>query len=208
VDRTGALPAGLFAHNLQTQGAKTLHPQSTTGSTGVIGRLFAAFDAQASSTGKAPIKGSAYSITTDKTMFRGSPIEPVLLSAHQGMLTFDGTQTAQRAHNPASRISQLAAFHKLAGNQAGSVFAETHNDAVRNALLDSERISKLLAKAKLTQNWKSAKGCASAGHGQKFVAQLEQVSNVISARQAFDAEVDVFFVEMPGFDTHSDVRSR
>lgn len=43
------------------------------------------------------------------------------------------------------------------------------------------------------------------GHGQRFVAQLEQVSRVIAAREAFDAEVDVFYVELGGFDTHSDM---
>jgi hypothetical protein len=32
VDKAGRLPAGLFAHNLMTQGAHTLLPQSSTGS--------------------------------------------------------------------------------------------------------------------------------------------------------------------------------
>jgi uncharacterized protein (DUF1800 family) len=122
VDKEAALPAGLFAHNLQTQGAKTLHPQSTTGGTGVLGRILRAFAEQAAA-GEAPIKGSAYrsvargstparlphdagapadpppppppprrSITTDRTMFRGSPVEPILLSAAEGMLTYEGPQ--------------------------------------------------------------------------------------------------------------------
>jgi uncharacterized protein (DUF1501 family)/uncharacterized protein (DUF1800 family) len=204
VDRTAVRPAGLFAHNLQTQGAKTLHPQSTSGGTGVLGRICKAFEDQAAATGGQPIKASAYSITDDRTMFRGSPIEPVLLSAHEGMMTYDGTATAARAFNNAERTEHIDAYQRLVSQKSESIFADTHADAFRSALVDSERIEQLMANVSLTQNWETFKGRASAGHGKSFVAQLQQVASVISARQAFDAEVDVFYVEMPGFDTHSD----
>ena len=82
IDREGRLPAGLFAHNLQTQGSKTLYPQETTGSTGILGRILRALDDQSAEKGETPVKASAYSITRDKTIFRGSPIEPVLLSSY------------------------------------------------------------------------------------------------------------------------------
>jgi hypothetical protein len=161
-----------MAHNLQTQSAKTLVPQVTAGGTGVLGRVLRAFDDQALAVGGPPIKGSAYSITTDRTIFRGSPVEPILLSAAQGMLTYDGTQTATRSYDPAERQRHLHAFQELASKQVGSIFAETYNDAVRRAIVDSERISKLLANASLTQDWARAKGQASAGHGGKFVEQV------------------------------------
>jgi uncharacterized protein (DUF1501 family) len=172
LDRAARLPAGLFAHNLQTQSAKTLVPQVTAGGTGVLGRVLRAFDDQALAVGGPPIKGSAYSITTDRTIFRGSPVEPILLSAAQGMLTYDGTQTATRSYDPAERQRHLHAFQELASQKVGSIFAETYNDAVRRAIVDSERISKLLANASLTQDWARAKGQASAGHGGKFVEQV------------------------------------
>ena len=60
------------------------------------------------------------------------------------------------------------------------------------------------ATSTLTQNWDGRSGAASNGQGKKFVGQLEQVANVISARHAFEAERDIFFVEMNGFDTHND----
>ena len=199
------MPAGLFAHNLQTQSAKTLYPQSTTGDSGVVGRIFKALQDQAAKSGSTPIKGAAYSITDDRTIFRGSPIDPVLLSSFQGMLVYEGSQTAIRAGNKAEREHNYDAFKRLAEKEAGSIFAETHNRVLRRSLAESERISVLLEKAKISSKWGAAISRGSVGHGQRFVAQLEQVSRVIAAREAFDAEVDVFYVELGGFDTHSDM---
>ena len=127
IKREGNLPAGLFAHNLQTQGAKTLYPQSTTGDTGVVGRIFKALQDQAAKSGSTPVKGSAYSITDDRTIFRGSPVNPVLLSSFQGMLVYEGSQTAKRARNPVEREALLDAFARLADKEAGSILADTHN---------------------------------------------------------------------------------
>lgn len=59
-------------------------PETTTGKTGVLGRIFAALDKQAADAGTTPLKGSAYSISSDRTMFRGSPVEPILLSSFKG----------------------------------------------------------------------------------------------------------------------------
>jgi uncharacterized protein (DUF1501 family) len=209
LNREANLPAGLYAHNLQTQGSKTLYPQETTGGTGVLGRILKAFDDQAAaaseSGGETPIKGAGYSITTDRTMFRGSPTEPILLSSAEGMMTYEGTQTAAKAYNSAERTAHLEAFRRLASKKAGSIFAETYNDAMRKALVDSEHISGLLADASLTQNWDGIQGQASVGHGQDFVAQFKQVANVIASRQAFDAEVDIFYVAMCCMDHHNEM---
>merc|ERR1712032_448484 len=196
INREGNLPAGLFAHSLQTQGAKTLYPQSTTGDSGVVGRIFKALQDQAA---------KYDSITADRTIFRGSPVDPVLLSSFQGMLVYKGSQTAKRARNTAERKANLDALKRLAAKEAGSIHADTHNQVLRTSLSDSEHISALLEKAKISTDWESAIRRGSAGRGQRFVAQFEQVSRVIAARKAFDAEVDVFYVELGGFDTHSDM---
>lgn len=205
VNKEATVPAGLFAHNLQTQGSKTLYPQETSGGTGVLGRIFKAFEDQAAASGANAIKGQAYSITTDRTMFRGAPHEPILLSSHEGMLTYEGTETAVQAYNLAERTSHLDAFQRLASKKAGSIFAETHNDALRKALVESDRIASLLEQASLTQDWQGRRGQASVGHGQQFIDQFKQVASVISAREAFDAEVDVFYVELCCFDSHNEM---
>jgi uncharacterized protein (DUF1501 family) len=195
VDLDGRLPAALFSHNHQTTGAKTLMPQTTTGESGILGRILTAFDAQAAAVGTTPIKTAAYSITSDRTMFRGSPVEPVLLSSTAGMLTYDGAGNGDKAES-------LADFERLARKEAGSIFAATHNKVLQSSLRDSARISTLLENATLTQNWGNYRAQVSSG-GRTIVDQFEQVSRVIASRNAFEAERDVFYVEMPHFDSHA-----
>lgn len=38
------------------------------------------------------------------------------------------------------------------------------------------------------------------------MGQMQQVAGVIASREAFEAERDVFYVELGGFDTHADYR--
>ena len=139
LDRAARLPAGLFGHYLQQQAARTLYPQSTTGDTGILGRILKAFEDQAVASGEAPIKGSSYSITSTRTIFRGSPSEPILLSSADGMLTYGGSQAAAHARNPTERSAMQTAIERLVSFQAGSIFASTHNSFVRNALFESDR---------------------------------------------------------------------
>ena len=82
------------------------------------------------------------------------------------MLTYQGSQSAETAANMLERSRNMALFEKLASKATGSIFADVHNTAVRNSLVDSERISKLLENASLTQNWEAAGNKAGAGHGK------------------------------------------
>ena len=160
----------------QTQGAQTLLPQSTTGNSGILGRIIQAFTDQAEGTGEPPLKGAAYSITSSRTIFRSSPVEPVLLSSSSGMITYLGSKTAAEASNPTETAMSLRQIERLVGKEALSLFASTHNTVVRDALAASARISALLANATLTQNWDAASNRASAGNGKAFVGQMQQVA--------------------------------
>lgn len=66
------------------------------------------------------------------------------------------------AKNDGERNQTLEVFERLVSKLDGSVFAETHNSAVRRSLVDFARISDLLKR-------------------------------------------DIFYVELGGWDTHSDV---
>jgi len=199
------LPAAIFSHNLQTQGAQTLTPQETTGNSGILGRILTALETQAVGTGAPPLKTAAYSVTASRTIFRGSPTEPILLGALDGMLTYDGSQTATSAINPTERPATLAAISRLVSKESTSIFGATHNMVMRRSLFESNRIAAILRNATLTQNWASAQGRASTGHGGEFVGQLMQVASVIVQRHALEAERDVFYVSLGGFDHHADV---
>ena len=120
-------------------------------------------------------------------------------------MVYEGSQTAKWTRNPVERETLIDTFVRLSDKEAGSILADTHNRVLGRALADSEHISALLEDAKISPKWGDAIGRGSVGRGQRFVAQFEQVSRVIAAREAFDAEVDVFYVELGGFDTHSDM---
>lgn len=194
LDKEKQLPAGLFAHNLMSVAAKTLLPQTTTGETGILGRIFQAFKDQAAAVGTDEIRANAYSITSSREMFRGSPVEPILLDSFSGMLTFEGSQTADSAHNLAEREDSLSELRQLTQKDTDSVFARTYNSAVRKAVDDSEEIAAKLADVTLTQSWPGG-----------FAEQLKQVSTVIAARHALSSEADIFYIELGGFDMHSEL---
>lgn len=121
------------------------------------------------------------------------------------VLRFEGSQTAANAINPLEKPMIRAAVDELVGRKAGSIYAATHNTMLRRSLHESARIDQLLQNATLTQNWAARTSLASQGHGRQFVQQLQQVAQVIASRHAFEAERDMFYVELPGFDHHAEV---
>jgi len=197
------LPPQLFAHNTQQRGAESLDPFDAFAD-GIAGRMLSALDAQALASGTAPLKTTAYAITSNQFLFRGAPATPIVLSAAHGMLTYDGSGTSVKSDNALERNRTIAALHRMFSQQAGSIYAETHNQNVRTALADSERIAGMLSDVSLSQNWAQAASRAGTA-SDTIVKQLEQVSRVIASRTALQAERDVFLVELGGFDTHADV---
>jgi len=197
IDKERQRPAGLFAHNLMTLGAHTMFPQTTTGKTGIIGRVVQALEDQATAAGTTPLKASVYSVTNSRTVFRGSPVDPMLLTGNEGMKVFQGTQTAYKAHNVNETNATLASIGRVVGKESGSVFSVTHNAAVRSSLRDSARVSAVLDSQTLSQWFPST----------AMGKQLRQVAKVIAARSQFESERDVFYVELGGFDAHAEVLS-
>jgi len=195
------LPPQLFAHNTQQKGAESVHSQEAFAD-GVVGRLLNEMDDQAVATGYPQYKTAGYAITSHNYLFRGMKTEPVMLTASEGMLTYQGSGTSSKADNIIERNRTLTAIRRIVGREAGSVFAETHNSIVRTALADSERISGQLSQVTLTQDWQRASN--SVGESD-LVDQLHQVSRVIASHTAMEAERDVFLVEMGGFDYHKDL---
>lgn len=195
IRRERQLPAGIFAHNLMSLGAVTMFPQTTSGKTGILGRLLQAFDDQAAAVGETPFKATAYSVTNSRTIFRGSPSDPVLLTRQDGMKTFKGTQTGYRAFNTNETNSTLDSIRRVVAMTSGSMFSVTHNAAVRAALRDSASVAAVLDSVSLTQSFPTT----------ILGTQLEQVAKVIAARNTFEAERDLFYVELGGFDAHSEV---
>jgi uncharacterized protein (DUF1501 family)/uncharacterized protein (DUF1800 family) len=204
VNKLKVSPPQLFAHNTQTSGAQTVWPQHTSPG-GVVGRMFKALHDQAEATGATPLKGAAYSITRSRAMFGGGPVEPILLSATEGMLQYKSSKTSDVASNTKEKERLLDAMFRLSGKEVASVFGQTHNEMVRASMRESARVTELLRNATLTQDWAATMARYTCGGCANLVLQLQQVAKVIQSRDAFEAERDVFYISLGGFDTHSEV---
>jgi len=204
VNKLKVSPPQLFAHNTQTAGAQTVWPQHTSPG-GVVGRMFKALHDQAEATGATPLKGAAYSITRSRAMFGGGPVEPILLSATEGMLQYKSSKTSDVASNTKEKERLLDAMFRLSGKEVASVFGQTHNEMVRASMRESARVTELLRNATLTQDWAATMARYTCGGCANLVLQLQQVAKVIQSRHAFEAERDVFYISLGGFDTHSEV---
>ena len=140
-------------------------------------------------------------------MFRGSPVDPILLSSFKGMLTYEGSQSAFKSGDPIERTRTVSAVHRLVQKEAGSIFAATHNANIRSALTNSERIAALLENATLSQDWGAPQSQLPSTQSADFIMQLKQVAQVIASRNAIGAERDIFYVELGGFDHHNELTS-
>jgi hypothetical protein len=133
---------------------------------------------------------------------------PSVISAIEGLVGKEsgahGRDEVARTHAACRRAREVVPLPRVQ-RVADSIFADTHNTAVRNSLHESQLVSAILQNATLSQDWSGAGRRASSGHGGAFVGQLEQVSMVIASRHAFEAERDVFYIELGGFDHHSEV---
>ena len=82
---------------------------------------------------------------------------------------------------------------------SSSVFAETYNHMLNSALNSSEKLGAVLDEASLATPFTPRAG------EDSITAQFKQVSRVINSRDKLNTERDVFFVNIGGFDTHSEV---
>jgi len=183
---TKELPPGLFAHNIQTRVTQTVHAQESAAK-GVIGRIADSLTAAGYSTG-------SFSVNTKSQVLEGEPGQsptPDVVNIWGGTVTFDET----------GLIPELSeTIMDLVRNTSRSFVAETWAGSMSYAVERAEVLSDALA-----------------NHGslqQPFAAdesylgrQLELVANLISARTVLDPDRNMFFVEIGGFDTHSNMKS-
>jgi cullin-associated NEDD8-dissociated protein 1 len=209
------LPRSLFSHEHQKKQARTLHPQLTTAN-GVLGRMVDALVSTNTTAldAPAPYKSAAYSISGSTDALRGDACSVFTLSKDQGAVEFYQPQRSLAAAQGGVRDeyrryelggASLDALLELTANESGSVFAETSNTLLRSSLISSEHLGAALANITglLTQDWVAL----FASNDGVLLRQLYQVARLVSARGVLQAERDVFFVDVGGFDHHG-VNSR
>ena len=168
--------------------AQNVHAQSLTAN-GVLGRI-----AEALTTRKVdPYSVGAYSVKGNQKILENNAVVPNIVSR---------ASTAKDA----STVPEFAFFDDLGEHfvnltapKAGSVFGETIAEAVSQSLIKNRELAAKLNAANVSEVFLS-----SAGATNELGRQLVQVAKVINAQTALRAERDVFYVQVNGFDTHSD----
>ena len=165
-----------------------MHAQSLTAN-GVLGRI-----AEALTTRDAePYSVGVYSVKGNQKILENSAVVPNIVS-----------KASTKAG--VSAVPQFAFFNELGGHfinitapKAGSVFGETIAQALSQSLVKNRELAAKLDAANVSEAYLS-----SAGAANDLGRQLTQVTKVINAHVELGAERDVFFVQVGGFDTHSD----
>eukprot|EP01013_Petalomonas_cantuscygni_P025359 TRINITY_DN472_c1_g1_i4.p1 TRINITY_DN472_c1_g1~~TRINITY_DN472_c1_g1_i4.p1 ORF type:complete len:2117 (+),score=436.19 TRINITY_DN472_c1_g1_i4:276-6626(+) len=152
------------------------HSMETEETIGVLGGMIEAVSAP----GSAEFRSAAYSLAGKQKIFKGASQVRTLDAA--GLPTFNEPEL-------------ISTIENLTRNESGSVFAEQTNNVIAFTLASSESMKAGLASVNITTSFPTG------GLGEQF----EQISKVIAARVSMQAERSVFFVEIGGFDMHSDV---
>ena len=200
--KTKEIPRSLYSHEHQQTASRTLHPQLTSAK-GVLGRMADVMHAQ-STPSSPPFKLGAYSVTTNTEMMRGDVRPPLTLDKDAGVVQYYEPKRSIGA-SPTSFYSvgeaTISALHEVIADHSDNVFAETANQLLRDALVDSEALGSILANttSQLTQEW------AQPRDGNDLADQLYQVARMIVARGQLQAERDIFYVDIGGWDMHSTI---
>ena len=213
----GKRPRSLGSHEHQQTASFTLHPQRTS-SKGVLGKIVDALESQGGkAAGEAPsFKTAVYSVSNQIQMVRGEKRPPLTISKDKGVVRYLMPQREMAEHTTSPdtrsviggglRQAGLQALLELTGNESGNAFAETSNQLIRDSLVDSEAIGSVLdnVTSGLTQDWDQL---IAAPYGKELAARFYQVARLVTAREQFDAERDIFYVDVGGWDMHANIIS-
>jgi len=181
---TVRLPLSLFAHNVQTTAAYTVHAQNKNAAAGVVGRILAALESESA------YRTSAWSLSGSKRILEGSR-PPWILSRSSGIVEW------QRHGELGWYIRQLHA------NESGSPFAELVGERLTSSIESAQYMGELLDSVTLSTSFPNTD--ATYATTNTLSQSLEQVAKVIHTRGVRQAERDVFYVQIGGWDTHNEV---
>jgi len=176
--KSKALPPSLFAHNIMQRAAWSVHAQYGAAK-GLLGRIVDQLR-----TRPEPYAAELYSISGTNKM--------VEANTHPGPNFIDRTRGVPRFRYLDDLASDLA---NLTSRQSGSIFAETHAQLLNSTLETTERVGGLLDEVELTQTFSTT----------SISRQFQQVAKLIKFRKYNLTERDAFYVELGGFDTHSNM---
>ena len=207
--RTTKKPRSLYSHEHQQTASRTLHPQRLSAN-GILGRMATALTSGGPNQGTT-YKTTLYSITGNTEMLRGGPEGPLTLSPTSGVVRYLMPQRANaEKYGPNSdwveyelREADMPALQELLANVSGNVFAETSRQMLSSSLRDSESLGARVENA--TSRLKNTAWDQLIATDKQLAAQFYQVARLIASRDELNAERDIFYVDIGGWDTHNNV---
>jgi len=172
------LPPSLFAHNIMQRAAWNVHAQYGAAK-GVLGRII---DHMRS--GSEPYASHLYSIFGTNKI-----VESVTVP---GANFIDQTNGVARFNDLATLAGALA---NMTSQHSASAFADTHAGLLNSSLESTEQLGALLDSVQLSQTFETA----------SISKQLKQVAKLIKLRSHNMTERDAFYVQLGGFDTHTNM---
>lgn len=183
---TVELPPQLFSHNLQSRATQNVHAQSNEGR-GILSRVKDALHYQGE-------LATMYSISGNKVAIEGSLTGAAadIVDRLGGATPFDEYGRIEHLHESLERIVR---------NGSTSIMADTWSRQMLNAMARSRKLAASIdVHGTLNQTFEATSGDYNSGLAQ----QLEQAARIVSARKYLRSSRDMFFVDIGGFDSHSD----
>ena len=166
----GDRPPKLFGHDSQQREAQSVHAQNS-GASGVLGRIVDAVSAQEN-----PYRAKVYSMYGIQKLVQGD-LAPAVIGS-RGVVRF-------------SQYDQLGlTLHEMTARQSDSIFADTYNQILQDALSNTERLGAQMAAINLLGDY-------SGGTGMQNIARVMALDHSVH-----ESERDVFMIGIRTFDAH------
>lgn len=180
LSKTKARPPQLFAHNTQQNLGQTLDTSNPQQTSGVLGRMVDSLRNRGTRCGMYSINGAQKAVTPKTSE------------------TYDIVSSKGVKQISANARSLLPSIINMSNYISESLYSETWSSQLESALYRTTLLGSALDEVTLNTSFQT---CATSG---KVACQLKQVAKLIHAnRDVFQNERDVFFVQMGGFDVHS-----
>jgi len=176
---------GMFSHAHQQAAAQTLKCQiAGAAPRGVGGRL-------ADELGKKGLRTTSFSIAGSTIWSQGFDTGVEMIDKNS-----KGGKDSGIRFSSYDRWSDV--ISNLTNQKYKNSYCEEYVQAFTEAIDSSETMGEVLENVQLSSNWQDPEG--------PLAKQLYQVARLMSTHDARKAERDIFFVSLPGFDTHRDLK--
>ena len=170
-------PFSLFSHNTQRTTAQNLHADSLSAK-GIFGRIGDALRKQ-------NIRNNIYSMAGNTKILQGG--------APPKIMGKNGVEKMEYSNDK----DIMTSIKKLTEQHSTSQFMNTVSNIIDESLNLTESISELFANSKTSTSFSD----------ESLSRQLKNVARIMNIRQFMKSERDMFFVQIGGFDTHSNMKS-